>query len=222
MKYTYYLLLLILFTNCRRDSDSSTEFPIKFYALLRNSSPKINQFSANCTVTYNDSLAKGEDDTSAYTIRVNGLLLTRHVIDGHYKYEGTSPSMMQKKLKISLDNSRDKNLYEEFDNPRIDSLWVLKKEPGKGVEIAWKGSDLNENEKITWILSQNEKTNMGSISGPTDGHTILIPSTQDSLLHTGTTTISLVRTANYKSLVENNEFNIRAEFTSEQISFEIK
>jgi hypothetical protein len=209
--------------SCKRDNSNDKEtFPVKFDAFLRNSSPQINQFSANCTIKYNDSLAKGEDDTAAYEVRINGLLTTRHDINGHFVYEGNSPSMMHKEYKLTATNEHDKNLYFSFDNPIIDSLWINPSSGGQGISIHWTGADLKEDEKITWILTGGGQTNMGTVSGPVSTHDIQISPDQSKLIPPGKALLSLVRTYNYKSLDENNEINVRAEYTTYQIQLQNK
>ncbi len=63
---------------------------------------------------------------------------------------------------------------------------------------------------------------MGTVSGPVSTHDIQISPDQSKLIPPGKALLSLVRTYNYKSLDENNEINVRAEYTTYQIQLQNK
>jgi len=226
MKHLFYLMsiILLLVSACKRDvARTNKEYPIKVEVTIRNQAAE-DSSKVTAYVTYNDSIAEGEPDTTLYDITLGkGLELHRKKIDQKVIYEGSGSGLQGMSEQLSLLSKKSHNFKVAVQLPRLESFTVVPRTNNSSpLSVQWKGNDLLGDETLTWIIICNNKTAIGNVQGPSTSHAIEIKPADILHLPAGDGQIFLVRTHNTQSKIRGNEIVVRSEFTSESQQVVIK
>lgn len=183
-----------------------------------------DQFNSLCKITYADSVATGESDTSNYDITVSGNDMKQIIANNgnkHYNLKTKLPFKNSYEIKIK-DKSGD-ILSQQTKLFKIDSLILDNKiSIGKGSTLKYAGTPLDQDESlILMVVSKDGKTSSTDIKGPTTNNEVMLQPQNMTMLSAGMADVYLIRV--YSSVITNEDFTFyfRNEYFSKTYKIEL-
>ena len=213
---TFLSLFITLFlTGCIKDKKTD-EFPRNVDFYIRYISEG-DQFNSLCKISYADSVAIGEPDTSSYNITVGGKDMKEIVTaKGNKNYNLKMNLPYQSTYDIKIKNRDNQILSQETKLIKIDSLTVEKTiSISKGGSIKFHGQPIGQEESlILMLVGKDGKTSSTTVQGPGSSNDILLKADNMSMLTAGPADLYLIRV--YSAVITNEHmtFYFRNEYFS--------
>ena len=210
---TLIAVCMTLLIGCKK-KETEIQYPrnVDFYIRYLSDG---NQFKSLCKVSFADSLAVGETDTTNYNITIGGKDMKQLVApSGNKNYSLQTNLPYNSDYTINIANPQGKIITQATKLPGIDSVKTEKEiSLSKGTTIEYSGKPLSADETIIiMIIGKGSKSSSSTIQGPTTDNRLLLKPENLTMLEAGPVDLYLVRTFNQDAVNENMNFYFRNEF----------
>lgn len=219
---TILLLVMIAIISCKRKEETTT-YPLNIDFYIRYMSDG-NQFNSLCKISYADSLALGESDTTSYNITIGNKDMKQIIAPNgrkHYNLQTQMP--FKESYQINIGDPAGVIISQNTYLPYIDSLRPDKTiSITKGGSLKWFGKPLTDAESIiVMIVSDDGKSTSFTNNGPSTSNQLIIKAESLTGLKPGKADLYLVRTFNHDITKDLKNYYFRNEFFSKTYKVEV-
>lgn len=217
------IVIIILSFNACKKKEEKTQYPISIDFYIRYLSEG-DQFNSLCKVSYADSLAMGESDTTSYQITIGNKDMKEIIASNgrkHYNLQTKMP--YAESYQVNIKNPEGEIYSQKCYLSSIDSVRPEKNiSITKGGRLSWFGKSLTDSESIiVMIVGEDGKLSSFTTNGPSTVNELIIKPETLTGLKTGKADLYLVRTTNQDIKKELRNFYFRNEYFSKTYKVEV-
>lgn len=216
-------LFIILSFNACKKKEATIKYPINIDFYVRYLSDG-EQFNSLCKISYADSLAVGESDTTSYQITIGNKDMKEIIAPNgrkHYNLQTKLP--FAESYQINIKDPEGEIYSQQCNLSSIDSV-----RPDKvisitnGGKLKWFGKAMTDAESIiVMIVGGDGKLSSFTTNGPSTINELVIKPETLTGLKTGPADMYLVRTYNQDVRNEQRNYFFRNEFFSKTYKLEV-